>query len=172
MNKKCLPFILASFVLCGCVQAPSVSEENALEVAVDDSNVDMAEVTSSEVKKSDGVYKVVFTTESGKYTYTVGTDGLIQDRDYKAGETEEVQTEQPEQKKEEPKQEENTDEKKTQAENSALSNVGLSRDQVSSITSELSADQTQYTVVIVAGDSRTTCIVNANTGEVISTMFE
>lgn len=174
MNKKYIPFILTSFLLCGCVQGPNVSEENALEVAVDDSNVDMAEVTSSNVKKSDGAYKVVFTTESGKYTYTIGMDGLIQDRDYKPGAAEEQELENKKESKKETdsKPEDNTDEKQARAENSALANVGLTRDQVSSITTDLSEDQTQFTIVIVAGDTTSTCIVDANSGEVISTAFE
>lgn len=172
MSKKYIPVILASLLLCGCVKGPTVTEENAYEVAVDDSNVDMAEVTSSDIKKTDEGYKVVFTTESGKYTYTIGTDGLVKKRNYAPGETMEA-ADQKDQPKEEPaKTDTNTDEKKTRAENSALSNVGMSRDQVTSITSELSADQTQYTVVITAGESRTTCVVNADSGEVISTMFE
>lgn len=41
-----------------------------------------------------------------------------------------------------------------------------------SITSELNAKKTEYTVVIVAGDVKTTSIIDANFGEVISTSLE
>lgn len=173
MNKKYIPFIITSLLLCGCAKGPNVSEENALEVAVDDSDVDMSEVTSSDVKKSDGAYKIVFTTESGKYTYTVGTDGLVQDRKYEPGESEEqvIEEEKGEPVDNGPKVEDNTDEEKTRAEEAALANVGLSKDEVTSITSELNAEKTEYTVVITVGDSRTTCVVDADTGEVVSTSF-
>lgn len=174
MNKKYIPLMIGSLLLSGCVKGPTVTEENALEVAVDDSNTDMTEVTSSDMKKEDGVFKVEFTTESGKYSYTVGSDGLVVDRKYEPGAAEEERIEQAkeEPKEESPKQEENKDDEKTRAENSALSNVGLSREDVTSITSELNAEQTQYTVVIVSAGNTTTCIVNAETGEVVSTVFE
>lgn len=177
MNKKSIGLILASILLTGCVSGPNVTEENALEVAIDDSNNDPAEVTASQVTKKDNVYTVIFTTENGQYTYKVGTDGLVKNRDFSneitlSQDSAEQQPEQQDQPKQEEKKEEpKTDDKEAAAINSALSNVGLTRDQTTSVTASLNEDGTQYTVTIVAGDSTTVCVVEAATGNVISTMF-
>lgn len=173
MNKKSIGLIIASLLLTGCVSGPNVTEENALEVAIDDSNNDPEEVTASKVTKKDGVYTVVFTIESGQYTYKVGTDGLIKERNFTNEITlqpdEQHPVEQP--KQEEPKEETKNDDREANAIDAALNNVGLTREQTTSINTSLSEDGSQYTVTIVAGDSTTTCVVDATTGNVISTMF-
>ena len=174
MNKKSIGLILAAVLLTGCVSGPNVTEENALEVAIDDSNNDPSEVTASKVTKKDGIYTVVFTTESGQYTYHIGTDGLIKDRNYTNEITLEANPEVEEEtapKEEEKKEEPKTDDREAAAIEAALSNVGLSRDQTTSVTTSLNEDGSQYTVTIVAGDSTTVCVVEAATGNVISTMF-
>ena len=177
MNKKCLGLFFASILFTGCVSGPNVTEENALEVAIDDSNNNAADVTASEVTKKDNVYIVVFTTPNGQYTYQVGTDGLVKKRGFSTDITlkqgpDEQTTEPSESKKNEENMEQpKTDDKETAAIDAALNNVGLTQDQTTSISTSLSEDGSQYTVTIVAGDSTTTCVVEVATGNVISTMF-
>ena len=170
MNNKTICLCLLSLLLTGCVQGPTVTEENALEVAIDDSNNDSSEVLESEVTKKDNVYNIVFTTEAGQYTYKVGTDGLVKERDFSSETTLEMTENDPESKEE--KKDEKIEDKENNAINAALSNVGLSRDQTTSITADLTEDGTQYTVTIVAGDTTTVCIVDANSNDIISTSFQ
>ncbi|MGN1276282.1 MAG: hypothetical protein ACI4UK_04765 [Floccifex sp.] len=97
----CFVFCLA---LMGCQKGIVPTKEDCLEVAMDDANVTVSEITESSLDEKKGNYIIVFETETGHYEYTIGKDGIIKDRIYSAL-SEEKQVEQEEEKEVEPEPE-------------------------------------------------------------------
>ncbi len=186
----CLGLLLA---LTGCVSSDlEISEKDILEVARDDANATKSECQNVSIQKEKNHYNVSFDTVNGSYSYKIGTNGIIQDRNYTKSEnteeetttsttteTETTETKKKETKKEEKKEEKNTEEEtkddssfdsnQQQAINAVLGNMGMTESDVTNLTCTLSADGTQYEVTCNTGEYNITSIVDAASFTVLST---
>lgn len=125
------------------------------------------------IKEEKGAYIVSFNTFGGSYEYKIGKDGIIQERNYKRSNSEEVSTTEPvEEKKEETKKEEPTsfDENQQQAINAALANAGLGQEDVADVDCALDEASQQYTVTFTFQDIHNTCVVDATNFVVLSSI--
>lgn len=176
--------ILAStLLLTGCGNSElEITQNDILEVARDDANATKKECSNVSVQEEKKYYTVSFDTATGSYEYKIGKDGIIQERNYKRSNSEEVSTTEPiEEKKEETKVEAETkkeekkkstsfDENQQQAINAALANAGLGQEDVTDIGCTLDEATQQYTVTFTFQDIKNTCMVDAATFTVLSSI--
>lgn len=170
--------ILAStLLLTGCGNSElEITQNDILEVARDDANATKKECSNVSVQEEKKYYTVSFDTNTGSYEYKIGKDGIIQERNYKRSnskEKEEVSTTEPvEEKKEETQKEESTsfDENQQSAINAALANAGLGQEDVTDIDCTLDEATQQYTVTFTFQDIKNTCMVDAATFTVLSSI--
>lgn len=176
--------ILAStLLLTGCGNSElEISQNDILEVARDDANATKKECSNVSVQEEKKYYTVSFDTTTGSYEYKIGKDGIIQERNYKRSNSEEVSTTEPvEEKKEETKSETETkkeekkdstsfDENQQQAINAALANAGLGQEDVTDIGCTLDEATQQYAVTFTFQDIHNTAIVDAATFTVLSSV--
>lgn len=176
--------ILAStLLLTGCGNSNlEITKNDILEVARDDANATKKECSNVSIQEEKKYYTVSFDTTTGSYEYKIGKDGIIQERNYKRSNSEEeVSTTEPvEEKKEETKVETETkkEEKKEstsfdenqQAVNAALANAGLGQEDVTDIGCTLDEATQQYTVTFTFQDIKNTCMVDAATFTVLSSI--
>ena len=170
--------ILAStLLLTGCGNKElEITQNDILEVARDDANATKKECSNVSIQDEKKYYTVSFDTNTGSYEYKIGKDGIIQERNYKRSnseEKEEVSTTEPvEEKKEETKKEESTsfDENQQAAIDAALANAGLGQEDVSDIGCTLDEATQQYTVIFTFQDIKNTCMVDAATFTVLSSI--
>ena len=170
--------ILAStLLLTGCGNKElEITQNDILEVARDDANATKKECSNVSIQEEKKYYTVSFDTTTGSYEYKIGKDGIIQERNYKRSNSdkkEEVSTTEPvEEKKEETKKEESTsfDENQQQAINAALVNAGLGQEDVTDIGCTLDEATQQYTVTFTFQDIKNTCMVDAATFTVLSSI--
>ena len=169
--------ILAStLLLTGCGNSElEITQNDILEVARDDANATKKECSNVSIQEEKKYYTVSFDTTTGSYEYKIGKDGIIQERNYKRSnseEKEEVSTTEPvEEKKEEVKEESTSfDENQQQAINAALANAGLGQEDVTDIGCTLDEETQQYTVTFTFQDIKNTCMVDAATFTVLSSI--
>ena len=176
--------ILAStLLLTGCGNSElEITQNDILEVARDDANATKKECSNVSVQEEKKYYTVSFDTNTGSYEYKIGKDGIIQERNYKKSNSEEVTTTEPvEEKKEETKAETETkkeekkestsfDENQQQAINAALANAGLGQEDVTDIGCALDDATQQYTVTFTFQDIHNTCEIDATTFVVLSSI--
>lgn len=179
--------ILASaLLLTGCGNKElEITQSDILEVARDDANATKKECSNVSIQEEKKYYTVSFDTNTGSYEYKIGKDGIIQERNYKRSnseEKEEVSTTAPvEEKKEEAKPEAETkkeekkestsfDENQQQAIDAALANAGLGQEDVTDIGCTLDEATQQYTVIFTFQDIKNTCMVDAATFTVLSSI--
>lgn len=175
--------ILAStLLLTGCGNSElEITQNDILEVARDDANATKKECSNVSVQEEKKYYTVSFDTTTGSYEYKIGKDGIIQERNYKRSnseEKEEVSTNEPvEEKKEETKSETETkkestsfDENQQAAIDAALANAGLGQEDVTEIGCTLDEATQQYTVTFTFQDIKNTCMVDAATFTVLSSI--
>lgn len=176
--------ILAStLLLTGCGNSElEITQNDILEVARDDANASKKECSNVSVQEEKKYYTVSFDTNTGSYEYKIGKDGIIQERNYKRSNSEEVSTTEPvEEKKEETKSETETkkeekkkstsfDENQQAAINAALANAGLGQEDVTDIGCTLDEATQQYTVTFTFQDIHNTCTVDATTFVVLSSI--
>lgn len=177
--------ILAStLLLTGCGNSElEITQNDILEVARDDANATKKECSNVSVQEEKKYYTVSFDTTTGSYEYKIGKDGIIQERNYKRSnseEKEEVSTSEPvEEKKEETKVETGKEEKKEStsfdknqqaAIDAALANAGLGQEDVTDIGCTLDEATQQYTVTFTFQDIKNTCMVDAATFTVLSSI--
>lgn len=167
--------ILAStLLLTGCGNSElEITKNDILEVARDDANATKKECSNVSVQEEKKYYTVSFDTTTGSYEYKIGKDGIIQERNYKRSNSEEVTPTEPvEEKKEKTKKEESTsfDENQQQAVNVALANAGLGQEDVTDIGCTLDEATQQYTVTFTFQDIKNTCMVDAATFTVLSSV--
>lgn len=171
--------ILAStLLLTGCGNSElEITQNDILEVARDDANATKKECSNVSIREEKKYYTVSFDTTTGSYEYKIGKDGIIQERNYKKSnseEKEEVSTsesvEEPETKKEEKKESTSFDENQQQAINAALANAGLGQEDVTDIGCTLDGATQQYTVTFTFQDIKNTCMVDAATFTVLSSI--
>uniref|UniRef100_UPI003FD88165 CpsD/CapB family tyrosine-protein kinase n=1 Tax=Holdemanella porci TaxID=2652276 RepID=UPI003FD88165 len=90
-----------------------ITKNDILEVARDDANATKKECSNVSIQEEKKYYTVSFDTTTGSYEYKIGKDGIIQERNYKRSNSEDVSTTEPvEEKKEETKTETKKEEKK------------------------------------------------------------
>ena len=176
--------ILAStLLLTGCGNSElEITQNDILEVARDDANATKKECSNVSVQEEKKYYTVSFDTTTGSYEYKIGKDGIIQERNYKRSNSEEVSTTEPvEEKKEETKSETETkkeekkestsfDENQQQAIDAALANAGLGQEDVTDVDCTLDEATQQYTVTFTFQDIKNTCMVDAATFTVLSSI--
>ena len=177
--------ILAStLLLTGCGNNElEITQNDILEVARDDANATKKECSNVSVQEEKKYYTVSFDTTTGSYEYKIGKDGIIQERNYKRSNSEEVSTTEPvEEKKEETKSETETkkeekkdstsfDENQQQAINVALANAGLGQEDVTDIGCTLDEASQQYTVTFNFQGTNNTSTVDAQSFAVLSTIM-
>lgn len=176
--------ILAStLLLTGCGNSElEITQNDILEVARDDANATKKECSNVSVQEEKKYYTVSFDTSTGSYEYKIGKDGIIQERNYKRSNSEDVSTTEPvEEKKEETKSETETkkeekkestsfDENQQAAIDAALANAGLGQEDVTDIGCTLDEATQQYTVTFTFQDIHNTCVVDATTLVVLSSI--
>ena len=174
--------ILAStLLLTGCGYSElEITQNDILEVARDDANASKKECSNVSIQEEKKYYTVSFDTNTGSYEYKIGKDGIIQERNYKRSNSEEVSTTEPvEEKKEETKTETKKEEKKEStsfdenqqaAIDAALANAGLGQEDVTDIGCTLDEATQQYTVTFTFQDIKNTCMVDATTFAVLSSV--
>ena len=174
--------ILAStLLLTGCGNSElEITQNDILEVARDDANATKKECSNVSVQEEKKYYTVSFDTNTGSYEYKIGKDGIIQERNYKRSNSAKVSTTEPvEEKKEETKTETKKEEKKEStsfdenqqaAIDAALANAGLGQEDVTEIGCTLDEATQQYTVTFTFQDIKNTCMVDAATFTVLSSI--
>lgn len=174
--------ILAStLLLTGCGNSDlEITQNDILEVARDDANATKKECSNVSVQEEKKYYTVSFDTTTGSYEYKIGKDGIIQERNYKRSNSEEVSTAEPvEEKKEETKTETKKEEKKEStsfdqnqqaAIDAALANAGLGQEDATDVGCTLDEATQQYTVTFTFQDIKNTCMVDAATFTVLSSI--
>lgn len=185
VKRNSLIFLTAfGLLLAGCSKSGlEITKDDILEVARDDANATKKECENVSIKEQKSSYIVSFNTNGGSYEYKIGKDGIIQERNYKKSdskEKEEVSTFEPvEEKKEETKVETKKEEKKEStsfdknqqaAIDAALANAGLGQEDVTDIGCTLDDATQQYTVTFTFQDIHNTCIVDAASFTVLSSV--
>lgn len=178
-SKRNSFIILAStLLLTGCGNSElEITKNDILEVARDDANAKKKECSNVSIQEEKKYYTVSFDTNTGSYEYKIGKDGIIQERNYKRSnseEKEEVSTtepvKEPETKKEEEKASTSFDENQQAAINAVLANAGLGQEDVTDIGCTLDEATQQYTVMFTFQDIHNTCVVDAATFTVLSSV--
>lgn len=172
--------ILAStLLLTGCGNSNlEITKNDILEVARDDANATKKECSNVSIQEEKKYYTVSFDTATGSYEYKIGKDGIIQERNYKRSNSEEVSTTEPveekkeetETKKEEKKESTSFDENQQAAIDAALANAGLGQEDVTDVGCTLDEATQQYTVTFTFQDIKNTCMVDAATFTVLSSI--
>lgn len=176
--------ILAStLLLTGCGNSNlEITKNDILEVARDGANATKKECSNVSVQEEKKYYTVSFDTNTGSYEYKIGKDGIIQERNYKRSNSEEVTTSEPveekkeetkaetEKKKEEKKASTSFDENQQAAIDASLANAGLGQEDVTDIGCTLDEATQQYTVTFTFQDIHNTCTVDATTFVVLSSI--
>ena len=165
--------ILAStLLLTGCGNSNlEITQNDILEVARDDANATKKECSNVSIQEEKKYYTVSFDTTTGSYEYKIGKDGIIQERNYKRSNSEEVSTAEPvEEKKEEKKESTSFDENQQAAIDAALANAGLGQEDVTDIGCTLDEATQQYAVTFTFQDIHNTAMVDATTFTVLSSV--
>lgn len=176
MARRNSLLLIAAFglLLTGCSKSGlEITKNDILEVARDDANASKKDCENVAIKEEKGVYIVSFNTSGGSYEYKIGKDGIIEERNYKRSNSEELSTTEPvEEKNEETKKEELTsfDENQQQAINAALANAGLGQEDVADVDCTLDKASQKYTVTFTFRDIKNTCMVDAATFTVLSSI--
>lgn len=149
-------------------------------MARDDANATKKECSNVSVQEEKKYYTVSFDTTTGSYEYKIGKDGIIQERNYKKSNSEEVSTTDPvgekkeetknDTKKEEKKESTSFDENQQAAIDAALANAGLAQGDVTNIDCTLDEATQQYTVTFTFQDIKNICMVDAATFTVLSSI--
>ena len=175
--------IASTLLLTGCGNSElEITQNDILEVARDDANATKKECSNVSIQEEKKYYTVSFDTTTGSYEYKIGKDGIIQERNYKRSNSEEVSTTEPvEEKKEETKSEKETkkeekkestsfDKNQQAAIDAALANAGLGQEDVTDIGCTLDEATQQYTVTFTFQDIHNTAMVDAGTFVVLSSV--
>ncbi len=174
--------VLAStLLLTGCGNSNlEITKNDILEVARDDANATKKECSNVSIQEEKKYYTVSFDTTTGSYEYKIGKDGIIQERNYKRSNSEEVSTTDPvvekkeetknDTKKEEKKESTSFDENQQAAIDAALANAGLAQGDVTDIDCTLDEATQQYTVTFTFQDIKNICMVDAATFTVLSSV--
>ena len=182
-RRKRNSFIILSstLLLTGCGNSElEITQNDILEVARDDANATKKECSNVSIQEEKKYYTVSFDTTTGSYEYKIGKDGIIQERNYKRSNSEEVSTTDPvvekkeetknDTKKEEKKESTSFDENQQAAIDAALANAGLGQEDVTDIGCTLDEATQQYTVTFTFQDIHNMAMVDAATYTVLSSV--
>lgn len=182
-RKNSFIILASTLLLTGCGNSElEITQNDILEVARDDANATKKECSNVSIQEEKKYYTVSFDTTTGSYEYKIGKDGIIQERNYKRSNSEEVSTAEPveekkeetkvktETKKEEKKESTSFDENQQQAINAALTNAGLGQEDVTDIGCTLDEATQQYAVTFTFQDIHNTAMVDAATFTVLSSV--
>lgn len=153
-NKLIKTIVFCSMLLFvpGCQKADKVSQDDAIEVALDDAGFEQSEVTDINASEDNGDYVVTFTTPNGSFTYTITEEGIIDGRKFSKDKPAEKDKKEEENKEEDQKAEEDKKAQEEQKKNEdaavqeeqknlaitlALNNAGVTEAMVSDITCEI-----------------------------------
>lgn len=179
-RKNSFIILASTLLLTGCGNSElEITQNDILEVARDDANATKKECSNVSIQEEKKYYTVSFDTTTGSYEYKIGKDGIIQERNYKRSNSEEVSTAAPvEKKKEETKSETETkkestsfDENQQAAIEAALANAGLGQEDVTDIGCTLDEATQQYTVTFNFQGTNNTSTVDAQSFAVLSTIM-
>ena len=179
-RKNSFIILASTLLLTGCGNSElEITQNDILEVARDDANATKKECSNVSIQEEKKYYTVSFDTTTGSYEYKIGKDGIIQERNYKRSNSEEVYTAAPvEEKKEETKSETETkkestsfDENQQAAIEAALANAGLGQEDVTDIGCTLDEATQQYTVTFNFQGTNNTSTVDAQSFAVLSTIM-
>lgn len=170
--------VLAStLLLTGCGNSNlEITKNDILEVARDDANATKKECSNVSIQEEKKYYTVSFDTTTGSYEYKIGKDGIIQERNYKRSNSEDVSVVEKKEetkndtKKEEKKESTSFDENQQAAIDAALANAGLAQGDVTDIGCILDEATQQYTVTFTFQDIKNICMVDAATFTVLSSI--
>lgn len=181
-KRNSLIILASTLLLTGCGNSNlEITQDDILEVARDDANATKKECSNVSIQEEKKYYTVSFDTTTGSYEYKIGKDGIIQERNYKRSNSEEVSTTEPVEKKKETKVETETkkeeekpstsfDENQQAAIDAALANAGLAQGDVTDIGCTLDEATQQYTVTFTFQDIKNICMVDAATFTVLSSV--
>ena len=169
VKRNSLIFLTAfGLLLTGCSNSGlEITKDDILEVARDDANATKKECENVSIKEQKSSYIVSFNTNGGSYEYKIGKDGIIQERNYKRSNSKEVSTTEPVVEK---KESTSFDENQQAAIDAALANAGLAQEDVTDIGCTLDKASQQYTVTFTFQDIHNTCMVDAATFTVLSSV--
>ena len=170
MAKRNSILLIAAFglFLTGCSKSGlEVTKNDIFEVVRDDANASKKDCENVVIKEEKGAYIVSFNTSGGSYEYKIGKDGIIQERNYKRSNSKEVSTTEPVVEK---KESTSFDENQQAAIDAALANAGLGQEDVTDIGCTLDESTQQYTVTFTFQDIHNTCVVDAATFVVLSSI--
>ncbi len=176
MVKRRNSFIIlaSTLLLTGCGNSElEITQNDILEVARDDANATKKECSNVSVQEEKKYYTVNFDTTTGSYEYKIGKDGIIQERNYKRSnseEKEEVSTNEPVEENKKEEDSNSFDENQQAAIDAALANAGLGQEDVTDIGCTLDEATQQYTVTFTFQDIKNTCMVDAATFTVLSSI--
>ena len=180
-KRNSLIILASTLLLTGCGNSNlEITKNDILEVARDDANATKKECSNVSIQEEKKYYTVSFDTTTGSYEYKIGKDGIIQERNYKRSNSEVVSTTEPveekkeemktETKKEEKKESTSFDENQQAAIDASLANAGLGQEDVTDIGCTLDESTQQYTVTFTFQDIHNTCVVDAATFVVLSSI--
>ena len=180
-KRNSLIILASTLLLTGCGNSNlEITKNDILEVARDDANATKKECSNVSIQEEKKYYTVSFDTTTGSYEYKIGKDGIIQERNYKRSNSEEVSTTDPvvekkeetknDTKKEEKKESTSFDENQQAAIDAALANAGLGQEDVTDIGCTLDEATQQYTVTFTFQDIKNICMVDAATFTVLSSV--
>lgn len=180
-KRNSLIILASTLLLTGCGNSNlEITQNDILEVARDDANATKKECSNVSIQEEKKYYTVSFDTTTGSYEYKIGKDGIIQERNYKRSNSEEVTTSEPVKekkeetkndiKKEEKKESTSFDENQQAAIDAALANAGLAQGDVTDIDCTLDEATQQYTVTFTFQDIKNICMVDAATFTVLSSV--
>ena len=181
MKRNSFIILASTLLLTGCGNsALEITQNDILEVARDDANATKKECSNVSIQEEKKYYTVSFDTTTGSYEYKIGKDGIIQERNYRRSNSEEVSTTDPvvekkeetknDTKKEEKKESTSFDENQQAAIDAALANAGLAQGDVTDIDCTLDEASQQYTVTFTFQDIKNICMVDAATFVVLSSI--
>lgn len=180
-KRNSLIILASTLLLTGCGNSElEITQNDILEVARDDANATKKECSNVSIQEEKKYYTVSFDTTTGFYEYKIGKDGIIQERNYKRSNSEEVSTTDPvvekkeetknDTKKEEKKESTSFDENQQAAIDAALANAGLGQEDVTDIGCTIDEATQQYTVTFTFQDIHNTAMVDATTFTVLSSV--
>lgn len=182
MKKLGVLLFGASLFLTGCANGIEVNKDDALEVALDAAGYVESEVSSTSVKEENGGFHITFTSDEGEFDFVIGSDGIIESRQFTMNKKSENNASSESESKPETQETVSNEEKTDEVDESgtvgsdvalqnALLNAGLAETDVADVNVTLSQDRTTFTVEFNYNGYVNVSTVDAVTGTVLSTQI-
>lgn len=182
MKKLGVLLFGASLFLTGCANGIEVNKDDALEVALDAAGYVESEVSNTSVKEENGGFHITFTSDEGEFDFVIGSDGIIESRQFTMNKKSENNASSESESKPEAQETVSNEEKTDEVDESgtvgsdvalqnALLNAGLAETDVADVNVTLSQDRTTFTVEFNYNGYVNVSTVDAVTGTVLSTQI-